>query len=164
MIRGQFLSYEIWRSFFAEAEVGRLNRLGTGERDPLVLKARVGGEINKDAELVAAGVKVVMNLGAVFREKRRDSLELHNDGFVAEKIGSESVFEFRFLVKNWEINLRLEWNTACGELDFQSLLIGGLGESGTKLIVHLKAGPHDFVGFLLEEHFLVLDFHSRGFA
>jgi hypothetical protein len=30
--------------------------------------------------------------------------------------------------------------------------------------VHLKAGPHDFVGFILEEHILVLDFHSRGFA
>jgi hypothetical protein len=117
-----------------------------------MLQARVSAEVHKQTQFIPASVKVVQDLGAVLGQKRRDGFELHNDRFVAQEVGAETVLEFSVFVKNRKFDLRFEGNPANAKLDFQCLLIGWFGETTTEFVMHLKASSHDGIGFLLEEH------------
>jgi hypothetical protein len=92
MIRGQSLGDFGWQfSFFAQGEASGFNCLFSGKGYALMLQARVSAEVHKQTQFIPASVKVVQDLGAVLGQKRRDGFELHNDRFVAQEVGAETV-------------------------------------------------------------------------
>ena len=100
-------------------------------------------EIHEQAESVAGGVEIIEHLGTMLIRQRRHRLDLQDDLLEADEIRLESLTKRPAFVAQWQMRLRRERNALQTQLNFQTLLIDGLSEAATFLVIDLKARPLD---------------------
>lgn len=100
-------------------------------------------EIHEQAEPVAGGVEIIEHLGTMLIRQRRHRLDLQDDLLETDEIRLKSLTKRPAFVAQWQMRLRRKRNALQTQFNFQTLLIDGLSEAATFLVINLKARPHD---------------------
>src|SRR5262249_16771173 len=119
------------------------------DHNPLGLNLRVVAEIHQQAQAMARGPQVVVNLGSVGVVKRLHCLDLQDDLVEADEVRNVLLLQTAALGIKGKSDLRAEGNAPQVQLDFEGFLVHFLQKAAAEYLVHLEARPDDSIALLL---------------
>ena len=96
-------------------------------------------EVDEEPEAEAGRLQVVPDLGVVLTGQIAQGLQLDDDGLVTDEVGLVGLLQGTPLVADQEFPLGYERDSSLGELDFQALLVHGLQEPTSHVLVDLES-------------------------
>ena len=121
--------------------------------DAFDFDAGMMAEIDEQADAMAGGLEIIVNLRAMLIGEFAQRLQLHDHLVEADEVGLELAAELAALVFEFEPWLLDKQNALQCELQLQALLIHRLDKAAALLLVNLEARTTNGKRLLLQNQF-----------